>query len=186
MTHRAICRLPKKPSALILLALNDLAKAERTKGYEINMGDWHVAADTAPRYDPETCKVTAPDDDCYVCLAGSVMAFSLNVPRSVELTPGDFSTDVQNALYAVNDFRVGDVGAALRRIGIAEAKVNKAAVLFGKAATPYFDTTKQKTILRVAGDVWVRVADYDDHPANRTKFKKQMREMAKKLASIGL
>lgn len=88
MTHTARCRLPKKPSALILLALDDLAKAERSPRYRVDMGTYHGGSENLPQYDPATCKVTRPKAaPCVVCLAGSVMAFSLNVPPEIDVEP---------------------------------------------------------------------------------------------------
>jgi hypothetical protein len=34
-------KLPKKPSALLRLALADLEKAEKSPRVKINMGEWH-------------------------------------------------------------------------------------------------------------------------------------------------
>lgn len=166
MTHRASCRLPKKPSKLIELALDDLAKAERTKGYKIDMGTWHDAPDAEDQYDPMTCKAKKKEEPCTVCLAGSVMAFSLNVPRTLSIEPFQFADEVQSALNAINAFREGDIWRGLDDMDIPDATKQKAGDLFG---IPEFDQ--------------VKVVAYE---RDRAKFKRQMRDMAKKLASIGL
>ena len=173
--HRASCRLPKKPSALILLALGDLAKAERSAQYRIDMGSWHVGIDAEPAsYDPETCKAEKSGEAscCAVCLAGSVMAFSLNVPDTLSIEPYAYPRDVRHALLAINDFRVGDVGEGLEGMGVPAAKIRRARDAFGAS-----ESTDEV--------LWnVPVPHYTAR--NSAKFKKAMRAMAKKLASVGL
>ena len=53
-------KLPDKPSDLIDVALKDLAKAERSKKFEIDMNVWCEPADLS-------------SDVCAVCLGGSVL-----------------------------------------------------------------------------------------------------------------
>ena len=53
-------KLPDKPSDLIDVALKDLAKAERSKKFEINMAHWCTPTDSS-------------GDVCAVCLGGSVL-----------------------------------------------------------------------------------------------------------------
>ena len=71
--------LPSKLSDVILIALEDLEKAEKSKEYEIDMDDWYK-----------------PNGVCKVCFAGAVMAqseglgkglsfkFTLSQDRTVE------------------------------------------------------------------------------------------------------
>ena len=54
-------RPPKKLWKALRLGLDDLAKAERSKRFEVNMSEWLVT-----------------NGKCEVCLAGSVMALSLD------------------------------------------------------------------------------------------------------------
>jgi hypothetical protein len=90
-------KLPDKPSELIRLALSDLAKCEQDNTrYIIDMHTYYLRDG---KY-------------CVVCLAGSVMAQTLEgnfdyVPNLVKTT-----TDCQK-LYALNAFRVGDVADGL-------------------------------------------------------------------------
>lgn len=65
--------LPDSKRQLLHLALDDLEKCEADPRYEIDMGEWHSA----------TSKV------CLVCLAGSVMAKSLECKPSEFLAPSD-------------------------------------------------------------------------------------------------
>ena len=42
MRFKKFGKLPGKPSALIRLALHDLALVERSKKYRVDMGSWHM------------------------------------------------------------------------------------------------------------------------------------------------
>lgn len=88
--------LPHKPSDLIRVAIVDLEKAEKSDKYRIEMEDWHA---------PKSDKI------CEVCLAGSVMAFTLEWDPSKDLNPNDNDNPelLQNQLYALNEFREGYV-----------------------------------------------------------------------------
>jgi len=55
--------LPDKRSSLIRLAVADLEKCERNPRYVINMDSWIISGETT----------------CSVCLAGSIMAQTLNM-----------------------------------------------------------------------------------------------------------
>lgn len=89
-------KLPDKPSELIRLALADLAQCAADPNYRIDMGEWHK-----PRHGV-----------CHVCLAGAVLAKSLNVPGAAELYPKDFPENSKK-ITALNDLRQGDVCRAL-------------------------------------------------------------------------
>lgn len=102
--------LPDKPSELIRLALSDLKKCEEDDRYGINMGVW--------------MKVTG-DGECLVCLAGSVMAQTLNTPWPSEtaylrsVSPCEVAG--HEKLVALNRFRAGEIYSGLRVMGINEA-----------------------------------------------------------------
>jgi hypothetical protein len=97
-------RLPSKPSALILLALKDLASVERLKNkYRVNMKQW----------------LAQKGGKCNVCLAGAVMARSLNLkPKNDRGTFYDMTPSQQNKMFALNSFRVGCIHDGLREMGI--------------------------------------------------------------------
>lgn len=105
-------RLPKKPSKLIRLAIEDLEKVEKLPHkYEIDMGQWH----TPQNYG---------DHKCSVCLAGSVMAMRFHADPKDEIKPRDFArvfkfipSSTQNRLIALDWFRRGHVKAGLRELG---------------------------------------------------------------------
>lgn len=101
-------KLPNKPSALILMAVDDLAKAERTKGYRVDMGSWHE-----PNEDYNTNKPV-----CEVCFAGSVIAMSLKTKPDQEKGPGSFDSDTCQKLEALNEFRTGEIREGLTTMGI--------------------------------------------------------------------
>jgi len=105
----------KKPSKLIRLALNDLAKVERSKSYSIYMGAWH----------------TPIGPNCAVCLAGAVMAKTLETPISNEVGPLSFDVRTRYALEAIDDFRCGSVADGLETLGLDDAGV------LDRPITPY-------------------------------------------------
>ena len=129
-------QLPDKPSELLELALSDLAKVEASPEYETNMWGWHSPSYTGV---------------CYVCMAASVMAKTLEVDRFKSFSPADFETDTQNKLFAIDNFRTGDLDLALETLGINRPH----------SLTDYID-----------------VADYDDDPK---QFKEDMSDIIKML-----
>lgn len=123
--------LPDKLSDLILVALDDLEKVENDERYTVNMDWWHRSGDT-----------------CLVCLAGSVMAKSLDVSPDCTRFPNDFDDKTEAKLDALNWARVGDVSYALYHLDV-----------------PSSDYTSLDR----------EVADYQDDPE---QFKADMREIA--------
>lgn len=93
-------RLPGRPSRLIRRALRDLREVERSPDYEVDMGEWHTPSH---------------DGTCAVCLAGSVMAISLELAVDELATPGhgDMSRRDSCKLEALDEFRVGHVARGL-------------------------------------------------------------------------
>lgn len=94
-------KLPKKASDLILLALEDLRKVERSTKYEVDMGSWH-----------------SPNGKCAVCFAGSVMAYSLNANIKRTYEPDNFDEYTENRLFAIDAFREGYINTGLKHLGI--------------------------------------------------------------------
>lgn len=66
---RASKKLPDLPSAILRHAMEDLVKVENDPRYAVSMSDWHSL-------------YNGDDEDqlCHVCLAGAVMAKTLEVP----------------------------------------------------------------------------------------------------------
>ena len=103
-------QLPSKPSDLIELALQDLESVEKSPKYEVYMSEWHA-------YTPGA-------DICSVCLAGAVMAQTLKVRRKQFKSPDEIKDKAtQNALYALNSFRLGSISHGLKTMEIPHDKV---------------------------------------------------------------
>lgn len=95
--------LPNNPADLIRLAVLDIIALHDDERYVVDMGSWHSKFFS--------------DMKCAVCFAGSVMARSLHVPRSVEIDAGDFPVRYANKFYALNNFRAGEVASGFNQIG---------------------------------------------------------------------
>ena len=102
-------KLPEKPSALIKVALKDLAKIERSRKYKVNMGFWHR---TAP----------GKKAKCEVCLGGSVLAKTLKVPFRQTLQTHEigveYGQDVGQKIIALDRFRRGQLMNGLQEMGL--------------------------------------------------------------------
>lgn len=99
-------RLPDLPSALVRIACGDLHAAMRDPRYRVSMNFWHR---------PD--KLDEPDNNtCAVCLAGAVMAKTLEVPLDRTAAPVDFDFDTHKKLNALDYLRAGQVGNFLIRL----------------------------------------------------------------------
>jgi len=96
--------LPDKVGDLIRLAVKDLTLCEADPQYLVDMGVWHSYDDV--------------DDLCLVCLAGSVMAHSLEVDRTLERSPSGFDEGVEHKLSVLNFCRYFSEGPEDPRYGI--------------------------------------------------------------------
>ena len=132
--------LPDKPSELINVALADLAKVEQSKKYEVDMDTWH---------DPSA-------GICYVCLAGAVMAKSLQASPDKSLLPSMHNGGLSGKLSALDEFRTGDVSWGFSDMGI----------------------DVEEDVLNFDRDI----NDYEDDPK---AFKRDMRKLSKDLAKAG-
>lgn len=136
-------KLPNKPSALIRLAIKDLEACEKDESYNINMDRWQMPLSNGI---------------CEVCLAGSVMAKTLGVPRTLESTAAFTSLDMptMNKMWALDYFRKGNLygGLISLKLPIARWKLQ------------------------------VEVPEYT--PKTAKKFKKEMLEMAQQFEDGGL
>ena len=104
--------LPTTPSELIRLALADLRAIEDDDGYVVDMCNWHW-----PTMDNRGRKV------CLVCLAGAVIAQTLDVPREQAISIDDLDSNrVGERLRALDFFRLGEIeiGLAFLRQGISD------------------------------------------------------------------
>ncbi|MCY4430445.1 MAG: hypothetical protein OXC11_08645 [Rhodospirillales bacterium] len=92
--------LPGDLSGLLRVAIADMEGLDRDR-YQPNSGDWHEPSAGA-KY-------------CRVCLAGGVMAGTMQVPHGASVTPAEATGrdhDTHNRLQALDDLRSGDVWAA--------------------------------------------------------------------------
>lgn len=95
--------LPDLPSDLIDLALNDLARVERSACYRVDMSSWHEPLGEGSK------KV------CHACFAGAVMAKTLDAPIDQHRYPDEFGAD-RGKLSALDSLRQGDVLGAMKEM----------------------------------------------------------------------
>lgn len=94
-----------KPSRMLEMGMEDLLAVKRDPRYAVNMGIWH---------EPHGKK-------CVVCLAGSVMAKSLDIDADRNCGPygaSDGDDNILQRLDALDTLRGGYVESALRDMGI--------------------------------------------------------------------
>lgn len=102
--------LPNKPSELLLLAIKDLEKVEKSKRLIVDMGHW---------VSPHAGGYEIPKGKCAVCLAGAVLVRSLGVTTSNGgFTPEDFNKNICGKARALDAFRSGFVGGGLFFMGL--------------------------------------------------------------------
>lgn len=152
--------LPKKLSATIRVALDDLAKVEKGSRFVVNMGTWFS------RY--------YPSEPCQVCFAGAVMAKSLGckaslIPNAInEISPTNFSPAIQKKLHALNRVRSYSVRSAVDTFyGDSSPQAKK-----------FFTTNAELAISNT-----VAYVDYDADPE---WWREGMNKIADHLESIGL
>jgi hypothetical protein len=97
------------PSELIRLALEDLRKCESSSRYEVSMDLWHYPH----------------GDKCYVCLAGAVMAQTLNCPPDRMMFPHQLSPEWVDRLLSLEHFRAGYVNAGLYVLRLKNIMINR-------------------------------------------------------------
>ena len=95
-------KLPNKPSALIRVAMDDLNRVERLKGYTVDMDIWHEPA----------C------GKCNVCFAGAIMSQTLKADPEDLMEPEMYNGDTEGKLSALDSFRCGDVSGGFELMGL--------------------------------------------------------------------
>lgn len=144
---------PKKLWKLLELAMTDLAKAERSKKFDVDMSEW-----------------MSTNGKCSVCLAGSVMAFSLDGVAKCEAEGWthegrkslgiDYFPGWDGALLAIDSARSGMMFRAYDQATGMDA----------------FDARdKTKAALRAAS------FDDPDYHKDKTTWKRQMRKSIRTL-----
>lgn len=135
-------KLPDKPSELIRLALKDLELVEKDDHYVVDMDTWH--------------EYIRFKSKCSVCLAGSVMAKSLDASPYLSLNMRHFSQ--VGKLMALDNFRLGYISAGAALLGVDTSHPDDRQIVV--SVTPYF--------------------------YNPREFKKDMRKIASIFEGIGL
>jgi hypothetical protein len=116
MSIKDLPKLPRHPSTLLRVAIDDWEKVARTPGYKMDLLSWHEPADGA----------------CYVCFAGACMAGTLGANPALSLCPERFGAD-SKALFALDRIRKGyvvDFLELLNRAPLGEAEIDKLYELF--------------------------------------------------------
>lgn len=153
---------PKKLSALIKLALEDLLKVEASPLYMVDMNEWHRPY----------------GEQCIVCFAGGVMASRLGTDPRKRAFPADFPANWAMAMAALNYVRSGFVLAALVTMWFSadneDDPTTEQEMLNGAKA--------RKVLLDGGIPERIKVQDYDLSPLD---FKARMAEIAQRLEDIG-
>ena len=131
--------LPKKPSALLRLALDDLAKVERDKRFVVNMNEWFKS-----------------NGHCQVCMAGSVMAKTLGVPIGERISTWEnrtcnldhFPVKVYNKFLALNEFRQYCFMYALEYLGVPDKKIKLACAALQALGMPRIEYEDDRTAFK--------------------------------------
>lgn len=129
-------KLPSTPSKLITLALDDLAKVEKMKGYQVDMRYWHTSQ-------------TGLGDQtvCSVCLAGAVMVCELKANRAETHFPWSLGADNYDKLKALDLFRRGTLLGGiefLRKIPTSETKRAALDRIIGRTTIVPYTTDKKR------------------------------------------
>lgn len=141
-------KLPNKPSELTRVALRDLSRVERSKAYQVNFGYWHK-----------------PDTDigkCLVCFSGAVIAKTLNTPIDLSVHPNHFKKQDERKLWALNDFKAGDITDGLMEMHIGARTIQRVYKKLGACTL---------------------VTQYKHSPK---EFKRDMRKLARDLEKAGV
>jgi hypothetical protein len=149
-----VSALPEKLSELLTTAINDLEACEAAEGYTIDMGVWH-------QWD-------GGHETCAVCLAGAVMAQTLEFPQKANADFGnaDLGTHMA-ALDVLDDISRGHIAEAVRKHG-------------------QLSDGRQLAVTTLAASEpvkWLRDHSYAESAAT---YKAHLRSVAEHLADMGL
>ena len=104
-------RLPNTLHELLSLALTDLKKCVDDDNDRIDMSVWH--------------ELDYNDDVCDVCMAGAVMAKTLNEDNTKEIYLRDYPERIESKLRVIDDMRCFDFKGAFARLTNNIHKVNE-------------------------------------------------------------
>lgn len=132
--------LPRKMSALIRIALKDLEKVERSRIYEVAMGDWHHPLG---------------DGKCAVCFAGAVMAKTCRFKKNDYVYPRRSSMGENlDQFFALDSLRQGEIRLAASELRLS----SNVALPEDRRITPYSESPAQfrADMLELAHDLAAR------------------------------
>ena len=167
--------LPDTLHETLRLAVKDLELVEQDSDYIVDMTQWHEPDPKLPRdhnYEKGRLNKDAAGIqwDCKVCLAGSIMAKTFEVHPSLELRCGSFPLPIANKLLAIDSIRKGSIGEAL---------------FFFYGADEYkrmLDSDGRSALRQLTASTKVP----HEYEHNKDKFKKDILEIADKLAQHNL
>jgi hypothetical protein len=153
-----ISKLPSKPSAMIRLALHDVAVLLKEKKAKINMDRWMIQRVARPGGKPRLCEV---------CFGGAVMMQTLKINPLVHGVPGSYDNTMQptvmkcvpemlsleacDKIRALDYFRAGRVHSGLAQMSVSPRKL--AAIHAGgldQMSVPSFNRTSDFPAFRRA------------------------------------
>lgn len=146
--------MPKKLGQALLMAVDGLEECEQHPNYTINMYEWH--------------KYSKQINECYVCLAGGLMAKILAFPfkKTINLTP--FEGEFCSKLGALDDVRVGSVEDGIRN--------------WYKYAHPLDGSDLDEEEVDRLQEDYQHIVDYSNDPST---FKRQIRLLGNDLLRLG-
>lgn len=156
MSENRTIVLPKLPSALLAIAINDMKWVlKRPNEYQVDMDLWHAPTSTG---DPAKSY-------CSVCFAGAVMARTMKTDRFGPRSDCSFGQFNRAQFRALNAFREGEIGHALSLLG-------------------YF--VKLSTVLEIRDEATKNAVWLEYAPARAEQFLAQMSRLVRALKKRGL
>lgn len=145
--------LPLAPSALLELALSDLAKAERTQNFEVDFNYWFA---------------TCTDDKPYRAgFAGVVMFKTLKLPKDQDADPNDCPVLDGFLMHALAAAACWHWGEYLQRVRMARMWE-----FHGNEPTPRTLAAAARALERIP---------FTDYASDRGEFKSRMRQAVRQL-----
>lgn len=188
MSLATLKKAAKKPSSLIRLALADLKACEADPDYKIDMRTWH-----------EPFWKTVDKKVCHVCLAGTVLAKSLDAPKTANTSPslyidldlgqgglGEGST-LADRVVALDHIRRGMIATAIYHGWHFTSSDRVQATVLNKLRKAFPKTKfKGNYINEARVHKPVVVGGSYSTKAQRAKFRRSMADVARRLEKVGL
>ena len=146
------------PSEALTQALDDMEALLDDNDYYMDCGEWHT-----PQYED------APENrrgKCSVCLAGCVMAQTLDIGKRAYRTPSHLLTEQEDKLTALDHFRRGEFQKGLEMWNVEV-------------------TLEQARELRIVWNEDARDYHQYDGPREADGFVRAMREVAEEMKNMG-